>query len=307
MASVRWRQVRPRWARHECPGRTRHPQWLSSLHQIYLRNGREWFTSILGRWSLSIHFAGCLHHHHLSETNIHWSHDQLAFIRAILLQESKRGEYDSPGPVRLLHLLLARHRVGWHPILLFLEWLSIALRRHPHRYRLDQILKQKQPNLPVAGCERQRLYVDVPFIGNQTEPMKEKIQHLTESIRPDLDVRFVAKPPRAVQTFFPTKDRVPKHLQSNTVYATTCKECGDTYVGMTKRQTVTRLCEHGAPKETFDRKTNNNQGEGETTRASLTKILSNTWSDSSVGYFGEQRKRWSTETPYDDRTKERRR
>ena len=25
-----------------------------------------------------------------------------------------------------------------------------------------------------------------------------------------------------------------------------------------KRQTVTRLCEHGAPKQTFDRKTNNN-------------------------------------------------
>ena len=117
---------------------------------------------------------------------------------------------------------------------------------------------KKEPNLPVAGYERQRLYVEVPFIGNQTEPMKKKFQHLTGSIRPDLDVRFVAKPPRAVQTFFPTKDRVPKHLQSNTVYATTCKDCGDTYVGMTKRQTVTRLCEHGAPKNSFDRPNNNN-------------------------------------------------
>ena len=26
---------------------------------------------------------------------------------------------------------------------------------------------------------------------------------------------------------------------------------------MTKRQTVTRLCEHGVPKDTFDRKINN--------------------------------------------------
>ena len=115
----------------------------------------------------------------------------------------------------------------------------------------------EESNLPVAGCEKQRLFVEVPFIGEQTDLMKKKIQHLTGSIRPDLDVRFVAKPPRAVQTFFPTKDRVPKHLQSNTVYAATCKECGDTYVGMTKRQTVTRLCEHGAPKDTFDRKINN--------------------------------------------------
>ena len=88
--------------------------------------------------------------------------------------------------------------------------------------------------------------------------MKKKIQHWTGSIRPDLDVRFVAKTPRTVQTFFPTKEPVSKHRQSNTVYAATCKECEDTYVGMTKRQTVTRLCEHGAPKDTFDRKTNNN-------------------------------------------------
>jgi hypothetical protein len=103
-------------------------------------------------------------------------------------------------------------------------------------------------DLPLAGCEKQRLFVEVPFIGEQTDLMKKKIQHLTGSIRPDLDVRFVAKPPRTVRTFFPTKEPVPKHLQSNTVYAATCKECGDTYVGMTKKQTVTRLCEHGAPK-----------------------------------------------------------
>ena len=103
----------------------------------------------------------------------------------------------------------------------------------------------------MAGCEKQRLFVEVPFIGEQTDLMKKKIQHSTESIRPDIYVRFVAKPPRTGETFFPTKDPVPKHRQSNTVYAATCKECGDTYVGMTKRQTVTHLCEHGAPKDTF--------------------------------------------------------
>lgn len=115
----------------------------------------------------------------------------------------------------------------------------------------------EESNVPVAGCEKQRLFFEIPFIGEQTDLMKKKIQQLTGSIRPDLDVRFVAKPPRTVQTFFPTEDPVPKHLQSNTVYAATCKECEDTYVGTTKRQTVTRLYEHGAPKDTFDRKTNN--------------------------------------------------
>ena len=130
--------------------------------------------------------------------------------------------------------------------------IGIGLTKYLNRNNNDE------SDLPVAGCEKQRLFVEVPYIGNHTESIKKKIQHLAGSIRPDLDVRFVAKPRRAVQTFFPTKDPVPKHLQTNTVYAATCKECGDTYVGMTKRQAVTRLCEHGAPKETFDRKTNNN-------------------------------------------------
>ena len=79
----------------------------------------------------------------------------------------------------------------------------------------------KEPNLPVAGCERQRLFVEVPFIGEQIDLMKKKIQQLTESICPDLDVRFIAKPPRTVQTFFPTEEPVPKRRQSNTVYEAT--------------------------------------------------------------------------------------
>ena len=130
--------------------------------------------------------------------------------------------------------------------------IGIGLTKYLNRSNNDE------SDLPVGGCEKQRLFVEIPFIGEQTDLMKKKIQHLTGSIRPDLDIRFVAKPPRTVQTFFPTKDPVPKHLQSNTVYVAPCKKCGDTYVRMTKRQTVTRLCEHGAPKDTFDRKNNNN-------------------------------------------------
>ena len=71
--------------------------------------------------------------------------------------------------------------------------------------------------------------------------MKKKMQHLTGSSRPDLEIRFVAKPLRAVKMFVPMKDRVPKHLRSNTVCATTCGDCEDTDVGMTKRKPVSRL------------------------------------------------------------------
>ena len=121
----------------------------------------------------------------------------------------------------------------------------------------------EESNLPVAGCDKDRMYVEVPFIGDQTDQMEKKLQHLSATIRPDLDVRFYAKPPRSVRTFFPNKVPVPKHLQSNTVYTVKCEDCGDTYVGMTKRQTITRQNEHGAPRDLFERakkrKKNNNE------------------------------------------------
>jgi len=109
-----------------------------------------------------------------------------------------------------------------------------------------------EPKPPVAGCEKRRMFVEIPFIGKQTDLMKKKIDRLAAKVRPDLDIRFFAKPPRSVQTYFPTKDPVPKHLQTGVVYSVSCKDCGDTYVGKTIRQCGRRICEHGAPKDTFD-------------------------------------------------------
>ena len=40
----------------------------------------------------------------------------------------------------------------------------------------------EESNLTVAGCEKQRLFVEIPFIGEQTALMKRKIQQLTGSI-----------------------------------------------------------------------------------------------------------------------------
>jgi hypothetical protein len=71
-------------------------------------------------------------------------------------------------------------------------------------------------------------------MGCQTIPVKRKIKQLTGTFRPDLDVRFVAKPSRTLETFFPTKEPVPKHLQSNRVYTAKCEQCEDTDVDITK-------------------------------------------------------------------------
>ncbi|CAF1550989.1 unnamed protein product [Adineta ricciae] len=71
-------------------------------------------------------------------------------------------------------------------------------------------------------------------------------------IRPDIDVRFCTKTPPSVQTYFNTKDPVPKHLQADVVYQVNCIHYGHTYIRHTTRQPIRRLLEHGAPKIIFE-------------------------------------------------------
>ena len=40
-------------------------------------------------------------------------------------------------------------------------------------------------------------------------------------------------------------------MQSDVVYAIKCNDCEHSYIGKTDRQCIRRLCEHGAPKITF--------------------------------------------------------
>ena len=80
---------------------------------------------------------------------------------------------------------------------------------------------------------------------------RKKLSHITGKLRPDLDVRFLARPPPSVQHFFKTKDLISKHLQLDVVYSIKCDDCGDIYVGKTERQGARRLREYGAPKTLF--------------------------------------------------------
>ena len=105
---------------------------------------------------------------------------------------------------------------------------------------LSKYLKttKDEPELPVAGCNKRRMYVEIPYIGNQTELLKKKISHLTSETRLDLDLRYVAKPPHSIKSLFPTIEPVPKHLQSDMVHAAKCNDYGDTYVGKPKDNSV---------------------------------------------------------------------
>ncbi len=103
----------------------------------------------------------------------------------------------------------------------------------------------------IVGCEKQKMYIEIPYTGAATDSFKKKLSHIAGKLRPDLDVRCFARPPSSVQIFFDTKDPVPKYLQSDIIYSVKCNDCGDLYVGETERQGIRRLWEHGAPKSLF--------------------------------------------------------
>ena len=71
---------------------------------------------------------------------------------------------------------------------------------------------------------------------------------LAQDIRPDTNVQIILRPPPAVATFFPQKDKIPKDTQSNLVYLITCSEWNESYIGQTTRQAIRRHHEHEAPK-----------------------------------------------------------
>ena len=107
-------------------------------------------------------------------------------------------------------------------------------------------------NEPSIGCVKQKMYVELPFISSSTLTLKKKIMHLTNELRPDLDIQFFSRPPPATQAFFQTKDPIVKHMQSDVVYYIKCNDCEHSYIGKTERQCLRRLCEHGALKSTFE-------------------------------------------------------
>ena len=66
----------------------------------------------------------------------------------------------------------------------------------------------------MIGPEKRRSSWKFHMWAIKTETLKKQINRLTSNIRPDLDIRFVAKPPQTVHTYFPVKDPVPTHLKS---------------------------------------------------------------------------------------------
>ena len=47
------------------------------------------------------------------------------------------------------------------------------------------------------------MYVEIPFIGRETQSMKQRFTHLSSELRPGLDIRFFTKATNISPTVFP--------------------------------------------------------------------------------------------------------
>ncbi|CAF3625928.1 unnamed protein product [Rotaria socialis] len=118
----------------------------------------------------------------------------------------------------------------------------------------NYLKKLTTSNEAVAGCAKQRMYVEIPYTGTSSKMLKNKLSRISIKHRPDLEVCFFERPSPPVQIIFNVKDPIPKHLQANIIYSIQCSNCGDAYVGKTERQGIRRLWENGAPISLFSQK-----------------------------------------------------
>ncbi|CAF3620444.1 unnamed protein product [Rotaria socialis] len=88
----------------------------------------------------------------------------------------------------------------------------------------------KPDELDNKEMKKEQVFIDLPFIGIETKMLGKKIIDLAKYIRPDLHIQPIPRPPPAITTFFPQKDKINKNAQSNIVYSISCSDCDVGYI-----------------------------------------------------------------------------
>jgi hypothetical protein len=131
-----------------------------------------------------------------------------------------------------------------YPLAFIEQHIAIGLNKY---VQLQQ--RTKKENNTMIGCEKEKIYFELPYVGNTTDALKKKFKHVINKYRPSLEPIFYTRSPPAIQTLFKVKDSIDKFMQSNIVYHIQCHDCKEIYIGKTERQMIRCLMEHGAPKE----------------------------------------------------------
>ena len=102
-------------------------------------------------------------------------------------------------------------------------------------------------SIQTQGKKKEQVFVDIPFFRKHTEKLGKKLINIAETVRPQLHVQPIPRPPSSIGMAFSSKDKIPLLLKSGIVYKVSCQDCPANYIGKTLRQLDRRLQEHGKP------------------------------------------------------------
>jgi hypothetical protein len=110
----------------------------------------------------------------------------------------------------------------------------------------DRFLKFKSlNNVNTIDPEIKIRYLSLPYMNDKSEIIARKLKELVKEHFHKINLRVAFKAPAELGDHFPFKDKVddPKKL-SGVIYHLKCKNCSDSYIGMTTRTFIKRMSEH---------------------------------------------------------------
>ena len=81
-----------------------------------------------------------------------------------------------------------------------------------------QLRRVMHPSTPRITVDKAVVYFPITFMGKSSFQLKNKVCRLMNEFYPQISVRVIFKPSRAIRSFFSFKDKVPKEMQSSVIY-----------------------------------------------------------------------------------------
>ena len=103
----------------------------------------------------------------------------------------------------------------------------------------------KQSNHAVSTCGKKKMFLAIPFIGQQSTTLRKELKNILERYFAYIDFELIQSNKFTLASLFRYKDRLPKELTSGIVYKYSCAKCQlASYIGYTTRSLKIRMFEH---------------------------------------------------------------
>ena len=102
--------------------------------------------------------------------------------------------------------------------------------------------KTFQPKNIISTAEKQKLFVEMPFIAkdNSLSQLKRSLNFFY----PQIDFSFFFKQNQTIGSCLQSKDRLPEEMRANIIYKYSCDSCQGTYIGSSIKQAKVRFHQH---------------------------------------------------------------